>query len=285
MNKFVLLVLALSVFFLIIGTSSLFAQSLVPYNGTFNTGVQGWSLNALDCGWDDVNGYPSAGSMYVSSSCVATSQSFTTDAAWTLSARCATSDISGTLKVRWRTSGSTGSWNDWCSGSNAWDYWEAQSFSYSGTFVVEFTGSGPGSMYVDSVEVTGGNATSVTPTPGPTATAAATSVSGTSAAARVTASAATPYYTYSSTPVPMPINVTGSGDLSDMIDVSMETRDIGLCLPSEISQVFADVNACLSVPMISFTSFKLFGVNLIGSLTLLGGVLFFVFIIRQLQEK
>jgi hypothetical protein len=65
----------------------------------------------------------------------------------------------------------------------------------------------------------------------------------------------------------------------------MTRRDLSACLPSQLSQVFTDLNVCLAVPLISIDEMSFAGIDLVPSLTMAVSVLFFFFIVRLLQTR
>lgn len=136
--------------------------------------------------------------------------------------------------------------------------------------------------YFDNVNavLTGGTATPTAPYYTPTAVPTMTPVS----ASNVSAGVATPYFRSSNVSGVIPYMQAGSGTLADVSKVSVDTRDISFCLPSNITQFISDVDLCYGIPAFEMTEWNILGVNILPYAAIVGVGLFIVFIIRQLQE-
>lgn len=115
------------------------------------------------------------------------------------------------------------------------------------------------------------------------------------------------------TPIPVPTNAGGEGGLGVTIggiSGSFDTRNIsgvlptphgqgqtydapgavvneqplGFCLPPGVLMALPGVPACFTFQIWNVDRFSILGVDLLGPLSAITGVLFFVFVARQIQE-
>jgi hypothetical protein len=140
------------------------------------------------------------------------------------------------------------------------------------------------------VAITGSNVVGVnpfgTPTPTPPPNGGWGPISSGGALGVVNVGTPTPYFNRAMFDNPViPIDTQGNSDISGVWNLTMTRRDLSACLPSQLSQVFTDLNVCLAVPLISIDEMSFAGIDLVPSLTMAVSVLFFFFIVRLLQTR
>lgn len=84
----------------------------------------------------------------------------------------------------------------------------------------------------------------------------------------------------------IPHSTSGGGGkgFSDWVGATVEDRSISFCFPDAVQQVIA-IESCFEIPVFEVTGLKLLGVDLVPYFVVVSGVLFVVFIIRQIQER
>jgi hypothetical protein len=282
----------------LIGASSLFialastilAQGLQPTNGSFYSNMNGWgTVGGQNAGW--ISNYDhtgdGGGAVHIwNSDTMIVSPRVTMTGIWELHLWCYSSDTNGIMGVIPWGQTPIATTPLACPGQ-AWGERVIQGMSQGDWQIVLAADNNSqfntGIFFDDFVAtLTGGTAT---PFPTGTPQATPTGVSGGSALARMTVTAATPYYSTKGIDGIIPYNPGGSGSLGGLNEVEIQSQDVGFCLPSELTQFVSDVNLCFTLPMFSFVSLKVLGIDLLPFLAAITTGMFLVFLIRNLQEK
>lgn len=153
-------------------------------------------------------------------------------------------------------------------------------------------------VYVDDVQAMGttGDTPSGTPTPGPTATfgptptrtptpQTAATMSSSSARSAVTMGTPVPYFdpNWNQNPV-IPVTLNGNTN-PNPTNLVMSNRPLSFCLPSQVSDIFSDMDLCLSIPMVSIDAMSVAGFDFMPFLSIAASVLFISFIIIRLRNR
>lgn len=281
----------------IVSLASVSAQAGIPPNGTFTTSATYWTLSngaayGATVGYSDGGVTLPNGGAALSSPMVfngtfdlAFFAKRSTDTGGALSISLLDSNGVLVLAIGTVSPIDVDVWNSFALNSNY----------YIGTAQLYLSWSGTNTGTLDNVSLGGsvGNP-EPTPTPAPTATIGPSPTpaptatygpnSGNAAVARVTVAPTTAFRNSANIDATMTLNGTGNG-ANHLADIEITQTTWGVCLPSEISQVFTDIPLCLSIPVYHVVSLWLAGVDLIPGFQGLVGVLLFIVIIQQLQGR
>jgi hypothetical protein len=282
----------------LIGASSLFiglvstilAQGLQPTNGSFYQNSNGWGVvGGQNAGW--ISNYDhtgdGGGSVHIwNSDTMIVSPKITMTGIWELHVWCYSSDANGILGIiPWgQTPVAT---TPLACPSQMWGERIVQGLA-NGEWQIVFAADAnsqysTGIFFDDIIANQYGGTATPTATFAPQATP--TGVSGGAALGKITTTAATPYYSTSGINGVIPYGQSGSGSIQDLNSVEITQKQIGFCLPEEVTRFVSDVNLCFSIPMYEFTAFKVLGINVLPILSIIAIGVFVAFLIRNLQEK
>lgn len=278
---------------LLIGTVSIaLGWTGYPRNGGFTSGPDYWSA-AGDAYYTASGGYSDGGlQLYVNG--IAQSETLNLGGTWELVFKFYASDA-GTIRVSVYNAGlnSETLLTEVPATGAGWNSVDLQSLYHTGLYALRFKWLGAGTYAILDDVATDGAVSLPSPTATPTlvatSTPAATATygahSGSSAAARITVAPTTVYADSKNVSSAMTLPVSGTVTSGHIADVVITQGEWGLCMPTEVTQVFTDVPLCLTIPVYHVRELWLGGVDLIPGFTGLVAILMFLFIVRQLQER
>lgn len=311
--KIALVLVALTSLIVLGGTHKASAWIDAPYNGGFDGSATGWTApwtpGDPDCGYDSSVGYGAAGSMRfdytTGNACVYDSLAVHATQTWSLRvmSRSTATEVCGLLIELILVSNPNTVTTMWTGGYTQANLWFQTDFSNlpAGDHYIRLHPSivDVCTVYIDDVQAIGttGSTPSGTPTPGATATPGPTStpgptplpgatvISGNAARSAVSLGTPVPYFNPSTFENPMiPVNLNGNTNPQVAV-VGMSNRSMSACLPSQVTQVFSDVELCLSIPLVSVDELSFAGFDLIPSLSIASSVLLFVFLVTRLRSR
>ena len=281
---------------LILGLAAIGATSVLadgaPYNGGFNNNAAGWSFAGINCGPYALFGHNANGSAWLGSGCTVWSSPVVVNSSFDTIVYLYSTNVTGTVRVYLKQAGGSVATLEYTIDQTlTWFALASQGNTGTGqTIQIGIEWLETGYVFVDDVAITGSNVVGVnpfgTPTPTPPPNGGWGPISSGGALGVVNVGTPTPYFNRAMFDNPViPINTQGNSDISGVWNLTMTRRDLSACLPSQLSQVFTDLNVCLAVPLISIDEMSFAGIDLVPSLTMAVSVLFFFFIVRLLQTR